>query len=185
MKFFQRPAAALLLAVLLVPSSLLLSTKIKLGDLCRELEESFYNGSEEYGKPPAYYIDSRISDAASLATIGSHYEELSTETQALRQARSALVSACEAEDIHAMYQANCELEQAAAAFDQAVANVRLTELDGKNYPDFRNEFSGAQRHLEDCAYNRNVITLREDVLERFPASVLAPLVGVEAPPMFE
>lgn len=184
MKFFQKPAAALLLAILIVPSSLLLNTKVKLTDECRELEESFYT-AENGGKSSGYYVNSRISDAASLATVGSHYPELAGVTEALREARSTLAAAYEGRDIYAMYRANAELTRAVAAFEQAAQSVVFTEMDQVNYDDRVTALAGAQRNLDNSTYNEEVSRFRRTVYDRFPASVLAAIVGVDAPPLFE
>ena len=181
MKFFQKPAVALLLAVILVPVSLLLNTGIRLNAESRQLQESFYESREEYGKAPAYYINSRISDAASLATVGSHYEELSAVTETLRMARATLVAAYESGYIYSMARANDELTKATEQFILAAESVSFSEMDAGNYTDRINALAGAQRNLEQCSYNERAAEFRQMIR----SNPLAALVGVETPALFE
>ena len=181
MKFLRRPAAALLLAVILVPVSLFLNTGIRLSRESQQLQASFYTDSPEYGKAPAYYINSRISDAASLATVGSHYEELSGATEAVRLARSTLAAAYESGYIYGMARANEELTKAVELFVKAAETVNFTEMDAINYQDRINALAGAQRNLENHSYNARV----DDFTRMIRGNPLAALAGVEAPVPFE
>jgi len=181
MKFFQKPAAALLLAVIVVPVSLFLNADIRLTRESRQLQESFYTDSPEYGKAPAYYVNSRISDAASLATVGSHYEELKAPTETLRLARSTLVAAYESGYIYSMARANDELTKAVELFAQAAEDVNFTEMDAANYADRITSLAGAQRNLENHSYNTRV----KDFSRMIHSNPLAAMVGVDVPDLFE
>lgn len=181
MKFFRKSAVALLLAVIVVPVSLLLNTGIRLTRESQQLLESFYTDSEVYGKSPSYYINSRISDAASLATVGSHYEELTEETEMLRLARSTLVAAYESGYIYGMARANDELTKAVGLFAQTAETVNFTEMDAANYTDRIQALAGAQRNLDNHSYNDRV----EAFSRQIHSNPLAALVRVDIPDLFQ
>lgn len=181
MKLFQKPAVALLLAVIVVPVSLFLNTGIRLTKESQQLQDSFYTDSLEYGKAPAYYVNSRISDAASLATVGSHYEELSTATDTLRLARSTLAAAFESGHIYSMARANDELTKAVELFVLAAEGVNFTEMDAANYADRITSLAGAQRNLENHSYNARV----DDFARLIHSNPLASMAGVDVPDLFE
>lgn len=171
----------MLLAVVLVPVSLFLNTGIRLTGESQQLQASFYTDSPECGKAPAYYINSRISDAASLATVGSHYEELSAATETLRTARSTLVIAYESGYIYGMARANDELTKAVELFVKAAEAVTFTEMDAANYQDRITALAGAQRNLENHSYNARV----DDFTRTIHGNPLAALMGIEVPAPFE
>lgn len=115
MKFFRNRWVALFLAAAVVAGTALLNTRIMLDRERRQLEASFFQ-SETDMLTPYYYINSRIGTAAALAAIGDLYPDLAEETQALRDARRALVYAADAKDLSAMYDANGDLTAAGDAF---------------------------------------------------------------------
>ena len=184
MKFFRNRWVALFLAAAVVAGAALLNTRIMLDRECRQLEASFFQ-SETDVLTPDYYINSRIGTAAALAAIGDLYPDLAEETQALRDARRALVYAADAKDLSAMYDANGDLTAAGDAFCRAARQLELDPGDEEAVDDYDDSLQGAQRQLDRSSYNQEVQTLLRTVYYRFPGSFLARITGVQPPELYE
>lgn len=80
-----------------------------------------------------------------------------------------------------MYDANEALSTAFAATQTALSGAALSENDQSALADYASAFAGAQKMIDENAYNGTVRDFTDKTLEAFPASVLAPVFGVEAP----
>ncbi len=181
MKLLKSRLFAAALAVAVVCGSTLMNTSVKLGERSQEAEDSFY--SDVSGSRSVYTrLDERLSAANGLWTIaeGKH----NGAAIDLSGARSSLLDAMEDRDISAMYDANAQLQ---SAFDAAVAalSVReLTDSESSAMEDYVTAFAGAQKMIDESNYNAGVLEFERSTLNKFPASLLAPIVGVEGPELF-
>lgn len=181
MSFFNNRATAIVLAVILVLGSTLLNVRVKLGNEITEIEDTFYTSSKGERS-----IDSRISERLSAAnglwTILLKYDE--DEADKLADARNALLTAQSAKDISAMSEANTALGEAFTMASAALGQYQLTGTESSAVASYETAFSGAQKMIDESSYNSTVQSFLSGTYNRFPASVLAPLVGLEPPERF-
>lgn len=182
MKFFKNRAVAVLLALLVVAGSTLLNTQIRLSEKCRQVEDGFY-ASETGSKSIYAYLGDRLDAANGLWTILINHD--AEAAAALNQARSALLGVYDARDIAGMYGANNALQQAFDKAAAAVAGYDLTSSESDALNDYTISFAGAQKMIDKSGYNTVVLDFTRTTYEKFPANLLAPLVGVEAPELFD
>jgi hypothetical protein len=181
MKLFQNRAIAVLLAIFIVAGSTLLNTQIKLSEQCRQVQDGFF-ASEEGSKSIYAYLSARLDATNGLWTILINHD--AEAAAALNQARAALLDAYDARDISGMYGANSTLQQ---AFDTAAASAAgydLTSSESDALNDYTINFAGAQKMIDKSGYNTSVLDFTSTTYDKFPANLLAPLVGVEAPELF-
>lgn len=181
MKLSENKGLAVGIAAVVVVASTLLSGGLGLEKACDNTENAFFVGSE---KAPAYYVNSSISAAASLAAVGSHYDALTAETAALRASRSELVEAYEDRDIEDMGRASASLLEATDAFVAGIGGVSLTEEDRSAFDDAADTVYGAARQLEKSGYDKDTAKFIDRVYTRFPASLFASLFDIDAPESF-
>lgn len=178
MKFFQNRAVATVIAVVVVIASSLLSSSVGMRRDLNKVNMSFWKTD---GKSPVYFVDQRIGAAASLATVGEHYSELSAPAAAVREARTALVSAENAQDISGVYTADALLTNALSALEQAASSVSLSSADASTFSDGLSTMSGAKRQLTESDYNNSVQQLLHRNYQSFPGSLFASVLDVDEP----
>ena len=182
MDFFRSRAGALALTVVAVLGSLLLNTRVKLGNACQKTEDAFYT-SETSVKSIYARLDQRADAANGLWSILQKYD--ADAASRLSLARNVLVDARAARDISAMYDANEALQ---TAFDTALAALNAQTLsagDQSAVSDYETAFSGAQKMIDENGYNELTRAFLQKTYDVFPARLLASLTGVDAPELFE
>ena len=167
MKFFQNRAVATVIAVVVVIASSLISSNVGMKRDLKKVTDTFFAD----GKSPVYYIDQQIGAAASLATVGEHYSELASPASAVREARSALVSAENAREISGMYNASVRLSDAVSDLQQAASSVTLSAADASTFSDQLNTVSGTMRQLLESDYNNSVQQLLRRNYRSFPGTL--------------
>lgn len=182
MNFFKNPLVAVLLAVIVVAGSTLVNTDVKLGEACQAAEDAFYTND---GSAKSIYsrLDARLDAANGLWTIIQNYNN--SEAIDLSAARGTLLSARENRDISDMFAANKALQ---SAFDSALASLGKYSLDSgekEAVESYATTFAGAQKMIDESKYNENVLEFQRGVLDKFPASVLKGIVGIDEPELFQ
>ncbi len=178
MKFFQNRAVATVIAVVVVIASSLLSSFVGMKKDLNKVNMSFWKTD---GKAPVYYVDQRIGAAASLATVGDQYSELSAPAAALREARTALVNAENAQDISGVYNADVRLTDAVSALKAAASAVSLSPEDASTFSDGLSTIDGAERQLTESDYNNSVQRLLHRNYRSFPGSLFASVLDIDEP----
>ena len=188
MAIFRKRSVATVIAIVVVCLATLMSVHRSLGSASRKIADSFYDGVTYDGylhKSIYSQLELRSGAAAGLAAIGANYNELETDTDTLRTARNNLAATMDGGDIAAMYKANAQLQTACDAFLTAAGNASLSSRDSDGVEQYRSTLNGAQSVIAEAGYNESVRAFQRSHLERFPASLLAPLAGIEPPVLFE
>ena len=181
MKFFQNRAVATVIAVVVVIASSLISAGVGMNRDLNKVNMSFWKAD---GKAPVYFVDQQIGAGASLATVGEHYSELSAPAAAVREARTALVDAENAQDISGVYNASVLLADAVSELDQAASAVSLSAADASTFADGLSTMSGAKNRLTESDYNDSVRRLLRRNYNSFPGSLFASVLDVDEPFLF-
>lgn len=181
MKLLKNRLFAILLAVLVVVGSTLLNTQTRLGEACAEVEDGFYTSSGA-AKSIYAWLGARLDAANGLWTLLINHDAEAAGT--LNAARGTLMDAYEARDIAAMYDANEDLQSAFDSAFTALGGYALTASESDALNDYQVDFAGAQKMIDASEYNSTVLAFERTTLSRFPASLLAPLAGVEAPVLY-
>ena len=182
MKFFGNRAVALILAVIVVVGSTLLNTRLKLGEECQSVEDGFYTASS--GSKSVYdRLDARLDAANGVwSLLESHGNSAAEE---LAVSRSVLLNAMDERDIGDMYDGNQALQTAFDKASAALLKLRLTKNEKDALEDYQTAFAGAQKMIDEADYNGAVLEFRRKVFDKFPASLLAPIVGLDGPELFD
>lgn len=182
MDFFRNRLVACVLAVLVVAGSAVINTQVKLGEKCQEVEDGFY--TSQSGEKSIYArLDERLDASNGVWSLLVNRD--TDAANSLSEARSELISAYDAKDISEMYDANKSLE---TAFDSAAAVLAACELDSGEIDamnSYIESFDGAQKMIDRSSYNSTVLEFVRTVYNKFPASLLAPVAGVDSPELFE
>lgn len=182
MKFFKNRAVAVLLAILVVAGSTLVNTRVRLAEACQQVEDTFFTASA--GSKSVYArLDARLDAANGLWSILINHD--AEAAAALNQARSAMLDAYDSRDISDMYAANSRLQDAFDTAVTAVSAYTLSASESDALNDYTITFAGAQKMIDESSYNSDVLAFLRTTYNKFPAIILAPLVGVEAPELFD
>ncbi|NCB50904.1 MAG: hypothetical protein EOM54_03325 [Clostridia bacterium] len=182
MKFFKNRAVAVLLAIIVVAGSIFANTFIRLTEECQKVEDGFYT-SDTGSKNIYAYLGSRLDASNGLWTILINHD--AEAAASLNQARSALLDAYDNRDISDMYGANSELEKAFNEAMSVISGYTLTSLESDALNDYTIIFDGAQRMIDQNSYNSGVLEFMRTTYNKFPAVLLASLLGVQAPELYD
>lgn len=128
MNFFKKPVVAVILALILCSSILVLNTQIKLGDEIDAVEDAFFENVE--GQRSIYTrLQEKLQATNGVWSILARYDEQAA--QALADEQDYLQWACDSAVISSMYYAN---EDLSAEFNQARAHLTPTSLPKTNRP---------------------------------------------------
>ena len=188
MSILRKRSCAVVIALVVVCLSTLLSVNRSLGSAADRVADGFYSGVKYDGyvhKSIYSQLEQRSGAAAGLVTIGANYVALGDVTEALRSARQELANTMDGGDVAAMYKANTALQTAYEAFVYAAQNAGLSTRDQKGVDSYADTLSGAQNVIAAAGYNESVREFERKTLSRFPAGLLAPIAGVDAPVLFE
>ncbi len=181
MKFFQNRAVATVIAMVVVVASSLLSSYVGMNRDLSKVNMSFWKVD---GKAPVYYVDQQIGAAASLATVGEHYSDLTGSASAVREARTALVNAENVHEISGVYNASVRLADAVSDLEQAASGTSLSAADASTFSDGINTVSGSMRQLLESDYNSSVQKLLRSNYLSFPGAVFASVLDIDEPVPF-
>jgi hypothetical protein len=176
----KKTAAAVLCIVIIIFTPI--GSKLSLQRAADKVEDMFYDGvynSDEKYTAGAIdtYLQSRIQASLGLITVGANDASLSEETDALRNARNALL---DADSIEEKYQANVLLEEAWNTLYDAIT-AKGGDANADAYAD---TLSGAQGAIAHSGYNEAVAEFTEGTMHRFPANLISKLLSVKAPQSF-
>ena len=188
MSILRKRSFAVVIALIVVCLSTLLSVNRSLGSAAEKISDGFYSGVKYDGyvhKSIYSQLEQRSGAAAGLVAIGANYTSLDDVTDTLRSARDDLVGTMDGGDIAAMYRANTALQSAYEAFVYAAQDAGLTTRELQGLDSYVDTLSGAQSVIASAGYNESVREFNRKTFDRFPAGLLAPIAGVDAPVLFE
>lgn len=182
-KFFSNPAVALLIAVLVVCSSVLLNTRIKFGSRCEAVSDRFYNTLSGEASI-ADSLRSFCATAEKLVLIGEQYDIDAAEDagDSIGSIMSALRE--ESHDIGAIYDDYDRLLKEVFTLESALARENLSESDAATYASLQHDAADAKAAIDQSTYN-DVVRSFQKQYRRFPTPQLAALSGVVYPALFD
>ncbi len=181
----RKTAFVILIAVILIMTPL--GMKLSLERAVRKVEDGFEKGVKVHSSGTSYVLPSAaehaedaVSAAKVLTTVTDDEEALSQQTERLRKARVQLEDAKSRNDTYA---ALLEVFDAARELSRAKENVTLSATDQDHWVDYYEQLTGALEAAfqEVDKYNASVDEFCDGVLSKFPASLIARLLSVEAP----
>ena len=173
-------------AVILCIVSLLFGVHKSVAREVREIENSFYEGvyleDENYTQPAlSEQLSNRASAALGIITIAANYDDMKTETDALRDARNGLL---EAESIPKKAYYNDKLENAYKAVGEKLSAASLDENEASALSDYAATMSGAMGVIEKSAYNASVSEFVNETMRAFPLNILKGISFCDTPDYF-
>ena len=169
MEFLKKRSTAAVIAVALAVLFAFIGTSRSLNSLAKKVESKFTVGVDAggYMQPSIQrQLENRSTAAMGLVTIGNHYPELKSETEALSHALHELQ---DADGIEANYLTNEKLEKAYLALSESLENYVNSE-DADAYASYVYTLSGAQSVIGQSLYNREVSEYYRTA-KSFPTSV--------------
>lgn len=189
MERLKKRQTAVVIAVLVVALATLFGAHRSLAAAVGAVEDQFYNGAwdeaQGYRQPSIYsQLEKRVEASLGFLTIADSFDDLQSETEALRQARFDLTEAMDDKAITRMYTANEDLQSACETLYGLLTGKSLTEEQTASLERFAATMSGAQSVIRDSVYNAAVSTFLRDTLLEFPANILKNLTFVKSPEFF-
>lgn len=186
MSFFSKRSVAIIVSVILIISSTLLSTHVKLGKKADEITEGFYNGIsyDGYLHPAVFTQLKNISSyCLGVSTIASEY---GIDTSALKEARDHLETNLSENSgsIKELYLNYSELVPIANQIFNELGTKTLNERDQLGYSEYKTNYDGAISTIEESGYNESVTDFLNGPYHAFPANIFAKLAGVSEPVYF-
>lgn len=184
MKLFKNPFVAVLLSLLMVISSTLISTNIKLGRRCEKISDGFYegviyNGSKQ--KSISSNIKTVCGSADELAELAKSYD---LDSDNLKEAAKLLRSELSTGNISDIYSRYFLLLTSFNKLSRSLSELSLSESDALVLEQNTLSFTDACRSIDESGYNQSVREFYREEL-RFPADILGRIAGVELPQLFE
>lgn len=182
----SRTAVIAVIAVLVIFLAVFIGVNKSLGGKMKEASDAFTEGLEaDYGISIYNHIKVRIDTSSNMQTIAAKYEAVLSDYQALRSARNDLYDLLlDGKDLGSIHDSN---ERLTEAFDTVY--IKLTPLLTPKELGFAQEYKStmdnAQRKIGENSYNANVKKLYDEVLNKFPASILKHLCWTKPPQYFE
>lgn len=171
MKVLKKPVVAVILAILIIVSSSLVSSGIKLDRECRNVTEGFYQGVKYDGyKHPAIYTQLKnICGAVSgLVTVADNYGVDTSEVSALKDELSAGISEAHS-GISSIYKKYSALDEALTRLIWELDEVTLSERDEDGLDLYVSTVDSANSTIATTGYNESVQSYINgcDLLKRF------------------
>lgn len=129
------------------------------------------------------YISDSVNAARNLVTLGSSLG-LDVETDTLRDYMTACEKLGDNASPKALAQANRDLASAFEDLRSAIAGQELSERDAESLELYTNAFTGPQAAIGRESYNEDVDKFMTGTYDKFPASLIGSLLGVEPPEYF-
>ncbi len=185
MKFFKKPAVAVLLAVLIVVVSTLVSVDVKLSRRAEKVAESFYDGVKVNGAvltSVASGLNDLCEVGESLAVIADNY---GLETGTLREEAEALRVSLRSRDgdPRLIYRDYARFNKELMVLEDALSGAGLSERHSEQFSELSARIAADRDQIANAGYNENVASFLRR-FDRFPARQWAKLFGVEYPKQF-
>ncbi|NMA37066.1 MAG: hypothetical protein GX942_02035 [Papillibacter sp.] len=182
----SRTALIAVIAVLVIFLAVFIGVNKSLGGKMKEVSKAFTEGLEaDYGISIYDHIKVRIDTSNNMQTIAAKYEDVMSEYRTLRFTRNELYDLLlEGKDLGAIHDAN---ERLTEAFDNVYVKLAplVTPKELGYVEEYKSTMDNAQRKIEENSYNANVKKLYDEVLNKFPASILKHLCWTKPPQYFE
>ena len=183
MKLLKNPVFAVFLAIVVVISSTLINTNVKLGRKCRAVSDLFYEGvtAAGYTRPSiASHLENISGFADGLAAIahnnGVDAAEVEQDVDMLRGSVSS-------GDMFLIRSNYSSLLSALTKLVDALERASLDERDASGVEQYKSSLAGAQSAIGESGYNEAV----RDFLrryDRFPSRQLGAAARVHMPETF-
>lgn len=185
MKFFKRPAVAVLITAIIVLASTALSVNIKLGEKCQQVIDGFYNGVYYNGaeqKSIASQLRNIYSSADEIAAIAGRYD---IDTEEILWCIDDLKLGLTYSPDEASYLYFCydELIGEVKALEGKLRKTELEDRDAEALEQYISSIKDSQSAIESSGYNESVREFLREYM-RFPAEHLADFSGVQLPEYF-
>ena len=172
-------AMAVLAAAIVV--SVPLGFKRTMSGFYNDLQKVYQNGEYNDGLSIQNDLDYRVELAYNFATVAKRYLDADDPAvTALLDARQALDDADAPAE---QYDANMKLTTASTDLYEALGKLELSEKDENYRRSIYSDMTSRNDTIGNDPYNQLAIEYNQK-LERFPASLLAPLTGVEKAELF-
>ena len=182
-KFFSNPTVAMVLAVLVVVTSVLINTKVKLGKQCDALSERFYQVSSEEEVSIADSLRALCNASEQLVLLGVKYEVSDTDTavSTIDEIRNSLrQQSHRTGELFAQYD---QLLKQTFSLESDLARITMSESDTDTCAAAQHAAAEAKAAIDRSSYNDAVWKFNRRY-GRFPTPQLAKLSGVEMPALF-
>ena len=181
-KQLSRPSVAILIAVIVVVSTVLLQTRFRFGKICDDITNQFYHGGRD-GKSIASEL-SNLTDAAEVLSGLAHLYDLE-EAQEAMDVISAMreqlrLESSDTSVIHGLYKS---LLSETFTLESLLARQELNEADSRVLSSAQHSAAMAKAAIDESAYHDAVRAFLKRY-DRFPTAWLASLVGLKMPQVF-
>lgn len=189
MKFLKNRGVAAVISAVIVVLSTLGNAHSDITELVYDVTSEYYGGHYDedagYYRPALYdQLQERTNAATGILSVCASYPELDDAAQAFRAASDALYNSY---TLHNEYYNNKQLDIAYNSLITEAENVSFSERDTQLLSEYRGNFEGAGRMIEQAGadYNNSVREFNSYISETFPANILSGITGVEMPELFE
>lgn len=185
MKFFKKPAVAVLITAAIVLSSTALSVNIKLGEKCQQVIDGFYDGVYYNGaRQPsiASQLKNICSCADEITTIAGHYD-IDTEQALWCIEDLKLGLSYSYDEASYLYYCYDELIGEVKALENTLNKTELAAQDAEALSQYITSIKESQKAIESSGYNESVREFMREYM-RFPAEHLADFANVQLPYYF-
>ena len=190
MEFFKKRSGAILVFFAVVILSSIFAANRSLGGRVREINDMFSEGVyglDGYRLPSIKrQLEERGKASNLLVGVGLNYPEASTETEALREARTQLINGLEnSVGAGILYDFNQELDAAFYALHGKLETLALSERDRVTAEDALNTWKNTALLIQRSRYNETVREFNREVLSVFPTNLVMKFAFVDPPELFE
>ena len=181
MNFFKKPVVAIILAVILCSSILMVNTQAKLGNEIDAVEDAFFTNVE--GQRSIYTrLLEKLQAVNGVWIILNRYD--SEAAQSLADEQDYLQWACDSASINSMFYANEDLDAEFSRALRTLEGCELTEDEQADLDSYTETYNGAQKMIEENNYNSQVLDFTRSTYNKFPTRELATFAGVYPPDTF-
>ena len=177
----QNPRVAAVVMAVLIVLSLFLGGGRSLRSLRGDVEEIFWNGEDGDGICVASDLSKNRDDARNLLTVAREYDLPGDVLGALEDAVAAADAA--GRDMAALHAAGTEISRAVTDVYEALGRLSLSERDESYRQDLYHSVMARCDTMRRDAYNVQAQAFNE-VLDGFPAGLLASIASVAPAPLF-
>ena len=177
-KIFSNSSFAIVLTLVLMISSVLLNTRVKLGKDCDELCERFYGDSMISAS-----LGSLCDASEQLAVLGERYQigEAEDAMETTRAIRDLLQK--HSYDAEELYDHYADLLKTAFSLEGTLARTALSEEDAGAFVGAQHAAAEAKAVIDNSSYN-DLVRIFLNRNHRFPTPQLASASGVQMPELF-
>ena len=186
MKFFKKPAVAVILVIILVIASTLLSFEIRFGSKCQQISDGFFDG---------VYVDGELrpSCASIVKKITGYAEEIRAiafenglDTESLDSDLESLKYSIKYSDPDASYVYFCynDVLNSLGNLKSSLKTANISAEDSESISQLYLQINSAAREFDTTGYNESVRAFLRDY-DRFPVSKFYWYTNVIMPSCFE